>query len=191
MALSLTNDPQAHLYDDLLNGDGEKAARELLLLVKKFVCTCNKCSDLASSSDDIALEVFERVCEKIHTFRGESKFLTWVCAIARYVILERLRNAKKDRVLEELLDDLVDEHSNPEQQLIEQTTHEINLILVDEALTTLTERQRDVFTYKHTTDLTSAEIGEKLSISAGAVRSALADASKCIGHWRKEKGYLT
>lgn len=181
------NDPDADLVDDLLNGSGEKAVRELGLRLRKLVC--RKCPDFRADADEIVLEILERVYERVGTFEGKSRFFTWVGAVAFNVLKERMRQRKTQTRFEELSENLVADCLNPEQHVIETLTSEINLLLVEEALATLTERQRQVFLYKHTTDLTSAEIGEKLDMSAGAVRSALVDAHAAVDRWRKKKGY--
>lgn len=178
---------EVYLYEDLVSGDGEKAAYELLPLVKKFVC--KKFPEFFLDAEEIAIDVFERVCEKIHTFKQDSKLSTWVCGIAWNVLQERLREKNRQCLFEELNEDFVADDLNPEEQLIDKTTREVNYLLVKEALETLTERQRNVFTLKHSMKLTSAEIGGELGMSAGAVRSALADANVRIERWRKEKGY--
>lgn len=180
-------DPDADLVDDLLHGDGEKAVRELGLRLEKLVC--HKYPDFRADADEIVLDILERVYERIGTFGHKSRFFTWVGAIAYNVLKERSRQRKAQGRFEELSEDLVADCLNPEHQVVEALTYEINLLLVDEALKTLTERQREVFLYKHTTDLTSAEIGEKLDMSAGAVRSALVDAHAAVERWRKKKGY--
>ena len=180
-------DPDEDLYADLRYGDGEKAVRELGLRLKKFVC--KKCPDFSSDAEEIAFDILERVCERIETFQHQSKFYTWVVRIAINVLFERKRLKGKQAQFAQLTDDLVADCLDPEQQLMEKITDEINQILVKEALATLTDRQREVFEYSHMTNLTSAGIGEKLGISAGAVRSALVDAHAGIERWRKKKGY--
>lgn len=184
---SRTIDPDADLVDDLLSGSGEKAVRALGLRLRKLVC--HKCPDLREDADEIVWEILGRVYERIDTFEGKSRFFTWVGAITFNVLKERIRQKKGQTRFEELSEDLVADCLNPEQHVIETLTCEINLLLVEEALETLTERQRQVFLYRHTTDLTSAEIGEKMDMSAGAVRSALVDAHAGVARWRKKKGY--
>ena len=180
-------DPDTELYDDLRFGDGEKAVRELGLRLKKFIC--KKCPDFSGNAEEIVVDILERVYERIETFQHQSKFYTWVSGIAINVLFEQKRFKGKQAQFTQLTDDLISDRLDPEQQLMEKLTDEINQILVKEALLTLTDRQRGVFEYSHTTDLTSAEIGEKLGISAGAVRSALVDAHAGIERWRKKKGY--
>lgn len=43
------------------------------------------------SDEDITSEAYARAYEKLHTFKGDSRFSTWVCGIAKYIILEENR----------------------------------------------------------------------------------------------------
>jgi DNA-directed RNA polymerase specialized sigma24 family protein len=89
MRFDRETDPDAALYDDLRNGSGELAARELMSRIKMFVCT--KRREFSPQADEIALDIFERVCLRIDTFQWNCRFFSWVCAIAKNVLLERLR----------------------------------------------------------------------------------------------------
>jgi RNA polymerase sigma factor (sigma-70 family) len=189
MKVKHSADPDEALYTDLTEGSGEIAARELLRRIKMFIC--KKCPDFSRDADEIALDIFERVCERIESYRQESRFFTWVCSIAKNTLWERLREKGKEPLSEDFLRDLEAEYSDPEKILLARVTYEVKLQAVQEFLKTLPDRQREVFLLKHTAEatMTSEQLGRKLGISANAFRSALADANAALERWRKKNGY--
>lgn len=186
MRVNESADPDEVLYTDLMEGSGEVAARELMRRIKMFIC--KKCPCFSRDADEIALDIFERVCERIESFRGESRFFTWVCSIATNTLRERLREKSKEPLSEEFLRDLEAEYGDPEKILLAQSIHEVNWLAVQEFLQTLPARQREVFILRHTaeTTMTSEQLGGQLGISANAFRSAFADANVALERWRKK-----
>jgi len=194
--VNLTGDPDVLLYQELTacldgdgEGEGEAAVRQLLPRIQRHVR--KKCPALASEAEEIAVLVIERICERLDTFRGQSRFFHWIDGITGNMMQERLR----DRVRQGQIDDLVPESieaieaEDAEAIVLDQMVHEVNGLLAEEALASLTDLQRAVLVYQHTTDLTSAQIGEKVDRSANAVRHALVDAHAAVARWRKRKGY--
>jgi RNA polymerase sigma factor (sigma-70 family) len=187
---NLTGDADVPLYHGLKacldgEGDGEAAVRQLLPRIKRYVR--KGCPALGSEADAIAVLVIERVCERLDTFRDQSHFFLWVAGITRNVIQERLWDQTERAQSNALLMDRA--NASPEGIVLDQMAHEVNCLLVEEALASLTDAQRAVLVYQHTTDLTSAQIGEKVDRSTNAVRHALVDAHAAVARWRKTKGY--
>lgn len=56
-------------------------------------------------SDDLAQEAFVRAFQGIRTFRGESKFFSWLCRIAYHVFIEHCRKRRSDVEPEVIEDD--------------------------------------------------------------------------------------
>jgi RNA polymerase sigma factor (sigma-70 family) len=182
---NLTGDADAPLYHGLKacldgEGDGEAAVRQLLPRIKHYVR--KECPALGSEADAIAVLVIERVCERLDTFRDQSPFFLWVAGITRNVMQERFRNQTERAQSEALLTSL-------EGIVLDQMAHEVNCLVAEEALASLTDLQRTVLAYQHTTDMTSAQIGEKVDRSTNAVRQGLVDAHAAVAQWRKTKGY--
>ncbi len=116
--------------------------------------------------DDVLQDIFVRMWEKLHTFKGQSAFGTWLHRLATNVILRRraergthgarysgsaidLAQARADRVTPGLKVDL------------------------EAAVAGLPERAREVFVLHDMAGYKHEEIGELLSISAGTSRSQL------------------
>lgn len=187
MSSNLAGYPDERLYRNLRSGDGEEAVRCLLPRIKRFVC--HRCPDLSRDAEEIAVVVMERIYERLETFDATKRFSTWCFGVAQNVIWEWLRERKKQPVQYDPDEGQEAEDGNPEDHVLDEVSREINLLVIEEALATLTDLQREVYIYRHTTAFTSAEIGEKIGRSAGAVRSAQADAHAAVQRWRKERGY--
>jgi DNA-directed RNA polymerase specialized sigma24 family protein len=146
-----------------------------------------ECPALGSEADAIAVLVIERVCERLDTFRDQSPFFLWVAGITRNVMQERLRDQTEWAQSKALLTDRAD--ASPEGIVLDRMAHEVNCLLAEEALASLTDLQRATLAYQHTTDMTSAQIGEKVDRSTNAIRHGLVDAHAAVAQWRKTKGY--
>ena len=119
-------------------------------------------------SDDVLQEVLLKLWTKLSSFNFESAIYTWLYRIAVNEALSFLR--KKRRVL--LLPIYKVEHEL--SKYIEQegifTGSDIELIF-QQALLTLPEKQRIVFTIRYYDDLSFAEIAKVLKMSEGGVKS--------------------
>jgi RNA polymerase sigma-70 factor (ECF subfamily) len=111
-----------HLSDEALIGQareaGEPAQAEAALgaLYRRFhprvAAWCLRfCGDRQEAAD-LAQEVFLRVHERLGSFRGESRFSTWLYTVARRVAINRGQAAGRRRT--EALDDLAAEPVDPE-----------------------------------------------------------------------------
>jgi len=136
-------------------------------------------------ADDVVQEVFIRVHRHLHTFREESSFYTWLYRIA---INLSLNASRKRRIADFLhLDDLLsgepsnDEH--PEKILIESEQR----TLLDDAVATLPEKQKVVFTMRFHEGLKFNAIAAILRKSVGGVKSNYFHALRKIDRYLKEK----
>jgi RNA polymerase sigma-70 factor (ECF subfamily) len=60
----------------------------------------------AQAADDLTQDVFVRAWEKVHTFRAESQFGTWLYRLAVNVIIEERRGVTRRRAVEDDDDDV-------------------------------------------------------------------------------------
>ena len=189
MGFTKASDPDLYIYNDLVDGSGDIAARDLVRRIRMVIC--KKFPEFRGEADMMAVEVLERAYIQIDNFQWNCRFFTWICSIAYNRIREELREKGKAPLSEEFLSNVEAEFADPEEILLEQVTYEDKQALIDEFLQTLTEHQRTIFHLKHTAEpkMTSAQIGKKLNISAGAVRSAFRDANVALDRWRKKNGY--
>ncbi|MGH7538275.1 MAG: RNA polymerase sigma factor [Gemmatimonadales bacterium] len=117
-------------------------------------------------ADDVTQDVFVRVWEKLHTFRGEAAFATWLYRLAVNVILARRKSAAIERGRlhddAELVDTLPTRRETP--------GHSVDF---EEAIGRLPEGAREVFLLHDVQGFRHEEIATMLGIVPGTSKSQL------------------
>lgn len=62
---------------------------------KKVYALSYRLSSDAEVAEDITQEVFVQVWQKIHNFKGESKFSTWLYSVTSHVAINHMRKQKR------------------------------------------------------------------------------------------------
>ena len=130
---------------------------------------------------DLAQEAFVKAWQGLSSFQGESSFATWVYRLTTNVCIDHLRKKKRREGVEAVvsLDDTdsgwaepVDRESDP-QRLLERSERGEALA---RGLDRLPDWQRQVLVLRELSGLSYQEIGEKLDIDMGTVKSRIARA---------------
>ncbi|REK69454.1 RNA polymerase sigma factor [Paenibacillus paeoniae] len=121
-------------------------------------------------SDDIAQDVFLKVYEKLHTFRGEASIKSWLLRITRNVSFNRMKSGFFRRVL--LMGEMREAGAgapSAEKQAMDrlQTSEAWQLVLG------LPVKQREVLVLHAHHELTQEEIAKLLHLPLGTVKSRL------------------
>ena len=158
---------ESQLVKRLKEGDHGVARSLYDLHVDRVFRLCYRFAGEYDLAQDFTQETFVRAFSKIHTFRGESAFGTWISAIATSVSLNELRRIKRFRTREVPLDDQLtgaDATTRVEPDLREDLRR---------AIDELPEGYRTVFLLHDLEGYTHEEIGEILGIKAGTSKSQL------------------
>jgi len=119
---------------------------------------------------DFTQDTFIRAFERLHEFRGESQFSTWLHPIALTVALNGLRKVKRLRQREGNLEegqDVADAVRRAEPDLKQRLAA---------AIDTLAEGYRTVFVMHDVEGYTHEEIGAALGVEAGTSKAQLSRA---------------
>ena len=132
----------------------------------------------AHDAEDVSQEVFIRVYESLNTFKGESKFSTWIYRIAISKSLDHLRRKKRKKRFafieslfgknEELINDPPD-FFHPGVAL----ENKENAAILFKAIATLPQNQNTAFILNKVEGLSYREISEVMNTSEAAVDSLL------------------
>ena len=118
------------------------------------------------AADDLTQEIYLRAWTRLHTFRGDARFSTWLHRLAVNLILTRRAAMKRqgDRTVSGagLLDRMTARVGRPGLK-----------VDFEAALATLPERARDVFVLYDVEGYKHEEIGEMLGIHPGTSKSQL------------------
>jgi RNA polymerase sigma factor (sigma-70 family) len=119
-------------------------------------------------AEDIVQETFVRVWRNLKKFdSNKGNFKTWLFSIAKNATIDFLRTKKKLMSFSEITDLIVDPTS-PLLELVEQqgTAQKIKI-----AMTDLSDKYRQVFSFHHEQGFTFRQIAESLGESVNTVKS--------------------
>jgi RNA polymerase sigma-70 factor (ECF subfamily) len=145
--------------------------------------------------DDFAQEAVLRVLDKLDTFRGESRFLTWASKVAVHLAYSELRRKRWENIpLQSLegadsstvLPDLwIDERAGPEQRALQSSVLET---LRQAIAQDLTERQRQALVAVQIQGMPLAEVARRMGSNRNAMYKLMYDARKRLQQALSERG---
>jgi RNA polymerase sigma-70 factor (ECF subfamily) len=152
-------------------GSGE-ALERLLYLVDRCRLAYPPIWSVLSDPDlveDAAQETVVAVTRGIQTFRGDSRFTTWLYRVARNAAMATLRSARADAPLSEAPEQL----SGMTRSLSSIVTDRVAL---DRAIDALPSEFRDALTLRERDQLQYEEIATRLGVPIGTARSRISRA---------------
>lgn len=155
------------LMDEVKDGRVEKLA---VLFERHHVRLYNfllRLTGNPSVSEDLVQEVFCRMLKYRYTFKGLSKFSVWMYQIARNTHIDYLRKKKNDLPLDEQWDEAMSMELSPG----EQTEKSHDIALLQEALSRLPVKKREVLILSRFQNLKYKEIAELLDCHIGTVKA--------------------
>lgn len=169
---------EAELIDRLKKGD-ESAFRSIVDTRKDLVFnTALGLLQNVEDAEDVAQEVFIKVYESIHQFKGESAFSTWLYRIAVTKSLELIRSRKRKKRFAFITSILGDNnelrHDPPEFHhpgvLLDNKERASTLF---QSIAKLPENQRIAFTLHKVEGIPYQEIAEIMNLSVSAIESLI------------------
>jgi RNA polymerase sigma-70 factor, ECF subfamily len=128
--------------------------------------------------EDVVQDVFLHVYRSLHTFRGDSRFSTWLYRLAVNVTRMHLRRRKSRP---RFADVDVPETPSEDQRVLdpgEEVDQRMRIRALYEVLDTLSEKKREVLVLHDFDGVAAKEIAETLSIPVLTVRTRLFYARK-------------
>src|SRR5262249_24948500 len=132
-----------------------------------------------ADAEDVTQDVLLQVLRKLHTFRGEAAFPTWLYRITvNTALVHRRKRASRNahHTSEPIENFLEDGHHGgpvrrwavaPDRRVLDQETHQ----LIEEAIAQLPENYRDIYVLADVEGLPNATIAEMLDLNVPAVKS--------------------
>ena len=184
--------------NDLKGENQDQAIEDLRRVLKKgliYALSSRINTDLETQVDDFVQDAILRILDKMHTFRGESKFTTWAQKVAvRVAFTEMRRQRWKDISLEDLLPEdsgdftplvLSDPSPDPEKRASQtQLLEMIDSMLSED----LTERQRTALLAIMHGGMPLDEVARKMDTNRNALYKLLHDARKQMRNRLVERG---
>jgi len=127
-----------------------------------------------SEAEDILQEVFLVITRKASSFQEGSNFMSWALAVARFKVLESLRDRKSDHAMsDEVLEALSEEC--PEEEFCEERS-----AAVRSCLEKLAPRLQEVMRLRYFAEHGPGEIARLLAWTPNSVNVALSKARKLM-----------
>ena len=143
-----------------------------------------------ADAEDVTQDVLLQVVRKLHTFRGDAAFSTWLHRVTVNAALthRHKRAGRPERQFADPLDRMFEDgrHADPvrgwapqpEQDALDRETEEV----IEKAVADLPEIYRDVYVLADVEQLPNAEIADSLGLSVPAVKSRLHRARLMMRH---------
>jgi RNA polymerase sigma-70 factor (ECF subfamily) len=163
--------------------DGDKVMFEYLYRMhsRRVYAVCLRMVKDATEAEDLTQEAFLHLLRKIHTFRGESAFSTWLHKLAVNLVLMHLRKQPPQVISIEAIPDPNDNTRSPSLDigmpdlLMEGTLDRINL---ERCIAQLPLGYRTIFVLHDVQGNDHREVAEILGRSVGDSKSQLHKARK-------------
>jgi len=181
---------EAVLVELAQRGDSEAFGGLVVMYQDRLYNVISRLCNCPSDVEEIAQEAFLKAFEKIQTFRGKSRFYTWLFRIATNLALTRRRRSKciKFHSL-----DAADEKDNlPGSDIVTQTLAEKRNVApdtavmahetaqrIEAAMQELDEDYRAIVVLRDIEDMNYSQIAAILELPTGTVKSRLHRA-RCI-----------
>jgi len=131
--------------------------------------------------EDATQEVFIKIYKNIHTFSGKSSLDTWVYKVTLNTCLNYLRKNKQRNNESDISDKKI---SSIETEGVDP----FKRLMIQDAINTLNEKHKSVFTLFFIMEVTIKEIAEILQIKEGTVKSRIHNSKKEIKNYLEKKG---
>lgn len=124
--------------------------------------------------DDMAQETFVVAFQKMATFDSDRDFAKWIRGIAyKLVVNERRKNARRKRILNDHLTDLLAMKVKNEKSLEEGFDLNLKINTMQNCLKKLPEKSQTILEYRYKDNSNATEVAKKCSMSPAAVRQSL------------------
>lgn len=172
-------DPDPKLIRRAQDGDRE-ALGELLKEISPAVSQwALACTGDPEDAADLAQEVLILVVRKLGSYKGRSRFLTWLFSVTRNQAIEAgRRNARHKRKMERVSVQVVE--GSTESNVGEWLDRRRIASVVHAFLAGLPTRQREIFQLAELQGLSSPEIAKIMKVEPGTVRASLFKARRTI-----------
>ena len=191
----MTREEEYAVVERVLGGDTDAFEALVTAYQKQIYNLTLRYVSSPEDAADLTQEAFLRAFRSLSSFRGDSRFSVWMYRLTTNICIDFLRSRgrgsassltveNEDEEIEEL--DVPDERFEPQKELERRELRRA----VREGLQTLSEDAREIVILRELEGLSYAEIGERLGLEAGTVKSRLFRARKALCDYLRTSGNL-
>jgi RNA polymerase sigma-70 factor (ECF subfamily) len=180
LQMNIELDKEQQLIRQILEGD-EAALRELVELYSDplYAYLFHLLDANRQDTDDVWQEVWSAMLKALPSFRGDSRFFTWLCAIARRKVADHYRRPQQSTIVEqdvETYENLPDQAEQPEEWIVRRETR----LCVVQALAALPIAYRTVLQLRYGDGCSVEETSRRMNVTYKAAESLLSRAREAF-----------
>ncbi|MBN2350827.1 MAG: RNA polymerase sigma factor [Bacteroidales bacterium] len=175
-AVLMVSDEQ--LVNEYLSGNNNSLGKIYTRYFKKVYYKCFSFTKNTDEAYDMAQDILMKVFKNIHSFRGQSRFSTWLYAVtSNHCIAYTSKN--KNLHMEEIGShhQLYDDYMDME----ERTLSEQKELIIDTLLNEISDSDKRMLTKKYQENYSIKQLQDEFNLSASAVKMRLQRARQRIG----------
>ena len=169
------------LVREYLNGDNNSLG---ILYNRYYSKVYHKCLSFSRNQDDafdLAQDVLMKAFSHVASFKGSSKFSTWLFSITTNHCISAVSKSRNECSLDAGTDFNRIADDTDEDDLIARKTREDTEVIIDEYLLQLSENDREMLTLKYHMNYSIKDLQKEFKISASAVKMRLLRARNKMG----------
>jgi RNA polymerase sigma-70 factor (ECF subfamily) len=155
------------------SGDQEAFGELYEAYKRKVYSLCLRMTRNVEEAEDLTQEAFVQVFLKLHTFRGESAFSTWLHQVVVNIVLMRFRRRRHEIALDDMLPQERADESVALETKDELLANSVHRVALERAMDQLPPGYRLVFVLHDIMGYEHQEIAEILGCSCGNGKSQL------------------
>ena len=174
--MSMTKQEERRVIAAVLAGDVNQFEALVLAHQKTVYALCFRMLGSAEDASDAAQETFFRAYRALRSFRGDSRFSTWLYRLGSNICLDMLRKrpGTPELPLEESMTNIPDSSAAPQEALERKELQRA----VQAGLLKLPPDFRQVLLLREVSGLSYEEIAHAVKLPPGTVKSRIARARK-------------
>lgn len=140
-----------------------------------------------ADAEEVTQDVLLAVCQKPQAFRGQSKFSTWLCGIAKFKIVDLRRKQGHGLPIAEVDDEFVQEQADPNWNFVERLEAEEDEEALRHCRDALPDEQKEAIFWVFYQGEGLDAVAARQECPVGTVKSRLFNARKrlhdCMSRW--------
>lgn len=174
------------LVRESIAGNSSAFATLMYLYKKRVEVIAKRFFSNQTDIDDFVQEVFIKVFKNLETYKGQSKFSTWLTRIAFNTgINYKTRSKETGSLLTEDTDAISSPYESPEERVIKEITRGV----IKSAISELPEKYSHCVEMHFFLDMTYEDISETTGIPVNTIKTHIFNAKKILYEKLKEYKY--
>ena len=161
-----------YLIEKALQGDSN-AFGQLVQKYQAFVFTIViRIVKVREEAEEVAQDTFIKAYESLSSFRGDSKFSSWLYSIAYRKALDALRKSKKNSNLE-LIEEITESETSTIENALSYIEEKERKEIIQKCIKELSEQEAAIITFFYFEELSIKEISKITELSENNVKVKL------------------